>query len=177
MPPTRLKTNADTRILNKKPTTAEKPTVRTKDTGGHRKIRASSCPSTYDTEHKSKATERTSQKMKPSETKSTATVALKEQQKPKARALCKTNSQKAFTVFTPNPRKRQDIQQKAAAELAALEELRLSRAMGYISISSTVGGCSTLEEVRAKQQQEMQIKRRQKQVKKHILQPSPPVQE
>ncbi|XP_073796669.1 uncharacterized protein isoform X1 [Danio rerio] len=55
---------------------------------------------------------------------------------------------------------------EAEAELAALEDLRLSRAMGYISISpSTVGGCLTLEEVRAKQQQDLQIKRRQKQVK------------
>ncbi|XP_072546517.1 uncharacterized protein [Salminus brasiliensis] len=80
-----------------------------------------------------------------------------------------THSHKAFTVFAPNPKKRQDIQ-KTEAELAALEDLRLSQAMGYVSISpSAVGGCLTLEEVRIKQQQEMQIKRRQKQMKKSAL--------
>uniref|UniRef100_A0A673ASX0 Uncharacterized protein n=1 Tax=Sphaeramia orbicularis TaxID=375764 RepID=A0A673ASX0_9TELE len=47
---------------------------------------------------------------------------------------------KAFTVIPPNPKKRQEIQRKAEAELAALEELRLSRAMAYVSINpSSVG--------------------------------------
>lgn len=87
---------------------------------------------------------------------------------------CETHSHKAFTVFAPNPKKRQDIQRKAEAELAALEDLRLSKAMGYVSISpSAVGGCLTLEEVRIKQQQEMQIQRRQKQMKKYALGTSP----
>uniref|UniRef100_A0A3B3VHF4 Translation initiation factor IF-2-like n=1 Tax=Poecilia latipinna TaxID=48699 RepID=A0A3B3VHF4_9TELE len=75
-------------------------------------------------------------------------------------------SHKAFTVIPPNPKKRREIQKKAEAELAALEELRLSRAMAYVSINpSSVGGCMSLEEVRLKQQQEMmQAKRKQKQV-------------
>ncbi|XP_037136296.1 uncharacterized protein zgc:194621 [Syngnathus acus] len=74
------------------------------------------------------------------------------------------HSHKAFTVIPPNPKKRRDIQKKAKAELAALEELKLSRAMAYVNIqSSTVGGSLTLEEVRMKQQQEMmQTKRKQK---------------
>ncbi|KAK9953199.1 hypothetical protein ABG768_017216 [Culter alburnus] len=161
---------------NKKTSTAETtPAVRTRDVGvGYRKNRASSCPRcTHDTEYKPKATERSTKalKAKQSETlprSKPATCAPKEQPMPKSHshALYEIHSQEAFTVFAPNPKKRQDIQQKAEAELAALEDLRLSRAMGYISISpSTVGGCLTLEEVRAKQQQEMQIKRRQKQVK------------
>lgn len=55
---------------------------------------------------------------------------------------------------------------EAEAELAALEALRLSRAMAYVSINpSRVGGCMSLEEVRSKQQQEMmQAKRKQKPV-------------
>uniref|UniRef100_A0A672JW79 Zgc:194621 n=1 Tax=Sinocyclocheilus grahami TaxID=75366 RepID=A0A672JW79_SINGR len=160
--------------VNMKASTAETtPAVRTRDVG-HRKNRTSSCPRcTRDTEYKPKATERSKKAIqaKPAEisTRSKpAKYAPKEQPMPKtySHALSEIHSQKAFTVFAPNPKKRQDIQQKAEAELAALEDLRLSRAMGYISISpSTVGGCLTLEEVRAKQQQEMQIKRRQKQVK------------
>ncbi|XP_019749428.1 uncharacterized protein LOC109530273 isoform X2 [Hippocampus comes] len=66
------------------------------------------------------------------------------------------HSHKAFTVIPPNPKKRRDIQKKAEAELAALEELRLSRAMAYVNIQpSSVGGCLSLEEVRLKQQKEM----------------------
>ncbi|XP_077410543.1 uncharacterized protein LOC144040305 isoform X2 [Vanacampus margaritifer] len=50
------------------------------------------------------------------------------------------HSHKAFTVIPPNPKKRRDIQKKAEAELAALEELRLSRAMAYVNIQpSSVG--------------------------------------
>uniref|UniRef100_A0A3P8S0K7 Uncharacterized protein n=1 Tax=Amphiprion percula TaxID=161767 RepID=A0A3P8S0K7_AMPPE len=49
-------------------------------------------------------------------------------------------SHKAFTVIPPNPKRRREIQRKAEAELAALEELRLSRAMSYVSINpSSVG--------------------------------------
>ncbi|XP_023130136.1 serine/arginine repetitive matrix protein 1 [Amphiprion ocellaris] len=75
-------------------------------------------------------------------------------------------SHKAFTVIPPNPKRRREIQRKAEAELAALEELRLSRAMSYVSINpSSVGGCMSLEEVRLKQQQEMmQAKRKLKPV-------------
>ncbi|XP_030611824.1 uncharacterized protein LOC115799032 [Archocentrus centrarchus] len=82
-----------------------------------------------------------------------------------------SHSHKAFTVIPPNPKKRREIQKKAEAELAALEELRLSRAMAYVSINpSSVGGCMSLEEVRSKQQQEMmQAKRKQKPVKKPVL--------
>uniref|UniRef100_A0A3B5AWU4 Uncharacterized protein n=1 Tax=Stegastes partitus TaxID=144197 RepID=A0A3B5AWU4_9TELE len=60
---------------------------------------------------------------------------------------------------------------EAEAELAALEELRLSRAMAYVSINpSSVGGCMSLEEVRLKQQQEMmQAKRKHKPVGQLVL--------
>ncbi|XP_033964942.1 epithelial-stromal interaction protein 1 [Pseudochaenichthys georgianus] len=80
-------------------------------------------------------------------------------------------SNKAFTVIPPNPNKRREIQRKAEAELAALEELRLSRAMAFVSISpSTVGGCMSLEEVRLKQQQEMmQAKRKHKPMMKQLM--------
>ncbi|XP_069368479.1 uncharacterized protein [Paralichthys olivaceus] len=44
-------------------------------------------------------------------------------------------SHRAFTVIPPDPRRRRDMQRKAEAELAALEELRLSRAMVYVSIN------------------------------------------
>uniref|UniRef100_A0A4W4H626 Uncharacterized protein n=1 Tax=Electrophorus electricus TaxID=8005 RepID=A0A4W4H626_ELEEL len=74
------------------------------------------------------------------------------------------DSHKGFTVFTPNPNKRKDIQKKAEAELAALEDFPLSRAMGYVSLTPRpVGGRLTLEEVRIKQQQEMKIKDNKKQ--------------
>ncbi|XP_051970852.1 uncharacterized protein zgc:194621 [Xyrauchen texanus] len=159
------------------------PARRTRDVNP-RKQRASSCSRcTYGTESKPKATEmksNTAMKPKTSANLKPATSAPKEPPKPNSysHVLYEIHSQKAFTVFAPNPKKRQDIQQKAEAELAALEDLRLSRAMGYISIPpSTVGGCLTLEEVRAKQQQEMQISRRQKQVKKCILETAPAVQE
>ncbi|XP_028288198.1 uncharacterized protein LOC114452875 [Parambassis ranga] len=89
----------------------------------------------------------------------------------RAEAKCASQSHKAFTVIPPNPKKRREIQRKAEAELAALEELRLSRAMAYVSINpSSVGGCMSLEEVRSKQQQEMmQAKRKQKQMKKQVM--------
>ncbi|XP_005948666.1 uncharacterized protein zgc:194621 [Haplochromis burtoni] len=82
-----------------------------------------------------------------------------------------SHSNKAFTVIPPNPKKRREIQKKAEAELAALEELRLSRAMAYVSINpSSVGGCMSLEEVRSKQQQEMMLaKKKQKPMKKPVL--------
>ncbi|XP_059183000.1 uncharacterized protein zgc:194621 [Centropristis striata] len=82
-----------------------------------------------------------------------------------------SQSHKAFTVIPPNPKKRREIQRKAEAELAALEELRLSRAMAFVSIDpSSVGGCLSLEEVRLKQQQEMmQAKRKPKPMKKQVL--------
>ncbi|CAK6973081.1 uncharacterized protein zgc:194621 [Scomber scombrus] len=81
-----------------------------------------------------------------------------------AEAKYANQSHKAFTVIPPNPKKRREIQRKAEAELAALEELRLSRAMAYVSINpSSVGGCMSLEEVRLKQQQEMMQARRRKQ--------------
>ncbi|XP_068438275.1 epithelial-stromal interaction protein 1 [Clinocottus analis] len=80
-------------------------------------------------------------------------------------------SHKAFTVIPPNPKKRREIQKKAEAELAALEELRLSKAMAYVSINpSSVGGCLSLEEVRLKQQQEMmRAKKSQKPVRKQLV--------
>uniref|UniRef100_A0A1A8C406 Zgc:194621 n=1 Tax=Nothobranchius kadleci TaxID=1051664 RepID=A0A1A8C406_NOTKA len=83
---------------------------------------------------------------------------------------------KAFTVIPPNPKKRREIQKKAEAELAALEELRLSRAMSYVSINpSSVGGCLSLEEVRLKQQQEMmQAKRKPKLlIRKQVVEETP----
>ncbi|XP_041824396.1 uncharacterized protein zgc:194621 isoform X2 [Melanotaenia boesemani] len=92
------------------------------------------------------------------------------QRGPRAEAKHAEQSNKAFTVIPPNPKKRREIQRKAEAELVALEELRLSRAMTYVSINpSSVGGCMSLEEVRLKQQQEMLLtKRKQKQVKKQV---------
>ncbi|XP_008296837.1 epithelial-stromal interaction protein 1 [Stegastes partitus] len=86
-----------------------------------------------------------------------------------------SQSHKAFTVIPPNPKKRREIQRKAEAELAALEELRLSRAMAYVSINpSSVGGCMSLEEVRLKQQQEMmQAKRKHKPVKQQVMEEAP----
>ncbi|KAM8823078.1 epithelial-stromal interaction protein 1 isoform 1-T2 [Spinachia spinachia] len=79
-------------------------------------------------------------------------------------------SHRAFTVIPPNPKKRREIQRKAEAELAALEALRLSRAMAYVSIDpSSVGGCLSLEEVRFRQQQEMmEAKKKQKPVSKRL---------
>ncbi|XP_034562413.1 uncharacterized protein zgc:194621 [Notolabrus celidotus] len=84
-------------------------------------------------------------------------------------------SHKAFTVIPPNPKKRREIQRKAEAELAALEELRLSRAMAYVSIDpSSVGGCLSLEEVRSKQQQEMmKARRKPKPMKTQVMEPAP----
>ncbi|XP_023252681.1 uncharacterized protein LOC111647290 [Seriola lalandi dorsalis] len=86
-----------------------------------------------------------------------------------------SQSHKAFTVIPPNPKKRRDMQRKAEAELAALEELRLSRAMAYVSINpSSVGGCMSLEEVRLKQQQEMmEAKRKQKPMKTQVMEQTP----
>ncbi|KAL1006584.1 hypothetical protein UPYG_G00074110 [Umbra pygmaea] len=99
----------------------------------------------------------------------------KEERMSRHRAL-PIQSHKAFTVISPNPKKRIEIQQKAEAELAALEDLRLSRTIPYVSIDpSSVGGCLSLEEVRLKQQQEMQARRRQKQMKKFVLATSPVV--
>ncbi|XP_037311171.2 uncharacterized protein zgc:194621 [Pungitius pungitius] len=85
-----------------------------------------------------------------------------------ARRACE--SHKAFTVIPPNPKRRREIQRKAEAELAALEALRLSRAMAYVSIDpSSVGGYLSLEEVRLKQQQEMmEAKKKQKPVSKGV---------
>ncbi|XP_042255468.1 uncharacterized protein zgc:194621 isoform X1 [Thunnus maccoyii] len=96
----------------------------------------------------------------------------REQRAVRAEAKHVSQSHKAFTVIPPNPKKRREIQRKAEAELAALEELRLSRAMAYVSINpSSVGGCMSLEEVRLKQQQEMMQARRRKpqQVKKQLV--------
>ncbi|KAG5268529.1 hypothetical protein AALO_G00213590 [Alosa alosa] len=96
--------------------------------------------------------------------------------KPEDRVIHEIRSHKAFTVIPPNPKKRIEIQKQAEAELAALEDLRLSRAMGYISLApSSVGGRLTLEEVRNRQQQEMQIRRKQRQVQQYDLQTSPSV--
>ncbi|KAM3593654.1 uncharacterized protein V6R79_017997 [Siganus canaliculatus] len=90
-----------------------------------------------------------------------AAAGQKEQRSGRTEAKHASHSHKAFTVIPPNPKKRRDIQRKAEAELAALEELRLSRAMTYVSINpSSVGGCMSLEEVRLKQQQEMMQARR-----------------
>ncbi|XP_035510120.1 uncharacterized protein zgc:194621 [Morone saxatilis] len=101
----------------------------------------------------------------------TACPGPREQRGGRAEAKHASQSHKAFTVIPPNPKKRREIQKKAEAELAALEELRLSRAMAYVSINpSSVGGCMSLEEVRSKQQQEMmQAKRKQKPMKTQVM--------
>ncbi|XP_061820692.1 uncharacterized protein [Nerophis lumbriciformis] len=78
-------------------------------------------------------------------------------------------SHKAFTVIPPDPKKRRDIQKKADAELAALEELRLSRAMAYVTIQpSRVGGRMSLEAVRLRQQQEM-MQTKRKPIRKQVV--------
>ncbi|XP_031706256.1 uncharacterized protein LOC116385169 [Anarrhichthys ocellatus] len=94
-----------------------------------------------------------------------------EQQGVRAETTRASESHKAFTVIPPDPKRRREIQRKAEAELAALEELRLSRAMAYVSIDpSSVGGCLSLEEVRLKQQQDlMEAKRKQKPVRKQLM--------
>ncbi|XP_049912429.1 uncharacterized protein zgc:194621 [Epinephelus moara] len=99
------------------------------------------------------------------------TACQREQRGVRAETRHASQSHKAFTIIPPNPKKRREIQRKAEAELAALEELRLSRAMAYVSINpSSVGGCMSLEEVRLKQQQEMmQAKRKQKPMKKQVM--------
>ncbi|XP_044032007.1 translation initiation factor IF-2 [Siniperca chuatsi] len=91
----------------------------------------------------------------------------------RAEAKHASQSHKAFTVIPPNPKKRREIQRKAEAELAALEELRLSRAMAYVSINpSSVGGCMSLEEVRLKQQQEM-MQAKRKPMKTQVMEQTP----
>ncbi|XP_065804717.1 epithelial-stromal interaction protein 1 isoform X1 [Labrus bergylta] len=109
----------------------------------------------------------------------------REQRAVRVEAKHAIQSHKAFTVIPPNPKKRREIQRKAEAELAALEELRLSRAMAYVSINpSSVGqtedrqemwgGCMSLEEVRSKQQQEMmKAKRKQKPIRTQVLEEKP----
>ncbi|XP_029934689.1 uncharacterized protein LOC115378554 [Myripristis murdjan] len=109
----------------------------------------------------------------PSRTGDPAAPGHREQRTPRAGLQCPHQRHEAFTVIPPNPKKRKEIQKKAEAELAALEELKLSRAMAYVSINpSSVGGCMSLEEVRLKQQQEM-LQARRKQVKKQVRQPVP----
>ncbi|XP_029001479.1 uncharacterized protein zgc:194621 isoform X2 [Betta splendens] len=105
----------------------------------------------------------------------TARPVQRDQRSLRAETKYGIQSHKAFTVIPPDPKKRREIQRKAEAELAALEELRLSRAMAYVSINpSSVGGCMSLEEVRSKQQQEMiQAKRKQKPMKKQVMEHTP----
>uniref|UniRef100_A0A3P9C6B0 Uncharacterized LOC101485622 n=1 Tax=Maylandia zebra TaxID=106582 RepID=A0A3P9C6B0_9CICH len=130
-----------------------------------RKSRASSCPRNPQPERCQRPTggPQGSPSKPGSErrTRSTSTAP-----KPPQNVCVSCSSNKAFTVIPPNPKKRREIQKKAEAELAALEELRLSRAMAYVSINpSSVGGCMSLEEVRSKQQQEMMLaKKKQKPV-------------
>ncbi|TRY95249.1 hypothetical protein DNTS_012193 [Danionella cerebrum] len=156
----------DSRIINpktvvKKPRHSSKeanlpaptPAGRVRDTGtnrlktGPRKHRSSSCPGgTREIEIKTKVKDRSNKTIRNKLDETPASekpvkYAAKEQPMPCTHALYEIHSPRAFTVFAPNPKKREDIQQKAEAELAALEDLRLSRAMGYISISpGTVGG-------------------------------------
>ncbi|KAM4605964.1 uncharacterized protein ACJ7VT_016234 [Polymixia lowei] len=105
----------------------------------------------------------------------TTSTVQKEERTARPKVQCVIQSHKAFTVIAPNPKKRKEIQKKAEAELAALEELRLSRAMAYVSINpSSVGGCMSIEEVRLKQQEEMmQVRGRQKQGGRGVERSSP----
>ncbi|XP_036410596.1 uncharacterized protein zgc:194621 [Megalops cyprinoides] len=151
------------------------------------KKRAASCPRCNHSNEceatKTSAADRgtkTKNQTKPKQTNVTASPKLQHtasDQKDRSRhmTIYELPSHKAFTVIAPNPKKRREIQKKAEAELAALEDLRLSRAMGYVSIApSTVGGCLTLEEVRNKQQEEMQMSRKVKQVKRGLPETSVP---
>lgn len=62
----------------------------------------------------------------------------------------------AFTVIVPDPKKRNEIQKKAAAEMANLEELKKLRTVGHVFITpSTVGGTLSIEEVRRRQQNQL----------------------
>ncbi|XP_020349623.1 uncharacterized protein zgc:194621 [Oncorhynchus kisutch] len=111
-----------------------------------------------------------------SKSKEASQARQEEERSSRPRAHYVIQSHKAFTVIPPNPKKRIEIQQKAEAELAALEDLRLSRATPYVSIDpSSVGGSLSLEEVRLKQQQEMQTRRKQRQMKKYMFETSPVV--
>uniref|UniRef100_A0A3Q0R1K6 Epithelial-stromal interaction protein 1 n=1 Tax=Amphilophus citrinellus TaxID=61819 RepID=A0A3Q0R1K6_AMPCI len=143
-----------------------------------RKSRAASCPRNPQRERPAGGAQGSSSKPGcEKRARSTSTAPKPPENWPKAEPDCRRANMKhaaaepkyhhkAFTVIPPNPKKRREIQKKAEAELAALEELRLSRAMAYVSINpSSVGGCMSLEEVRSKQQQEMmQAKRKQKPV-------------
>ncbi|KAI3355528.1 hypothetical protein L3Q82_018356, partial [Scortum barcoo] len=139
-----------------------------------RKSRASSCPRRDGTkpscERRARSTStaprttatRTRTNPDPPARRREVCAEQKERRSVRTESKAASQSHKAFTVIPPNPKKRREIQRKAEAELAALEELRLSRAMAYVSINpSSVGGCMSLEEVRSKQQQEMmQAKRK-----------------
>ncbi|KAG7231363.1 hypothetical protein INR49_012203 [Caranx melampygus] len=105
----------------------------------------------------------------------TTCTSQRQQRSVRAEARCAAQSHKAFTVIPPNPKKRKEMQRKAEAELAALEEFRLSRAMAYVSINpSSVGGRMSLEEVRLKQQQEMmEAKRKQKPMSRQVMEHTP----
>ncbi|CAN9506219.1 unnamed protein product [Ophioblennius macclurei] len=83
------------------------------------------------------------------------------QRDPRRAARTSEISHRAFTVIRPDPVRRREIQRKAEAELAALEDLRLSRTTAFVCFPpSSVGGCLSLQEVRLKQQEEMLKARR-----------------
>ncbi|KAJ4925603.1 hypothetical protein JOQ06_018329 [Pogonophryne albipinna] len=79
---------------------------------------------------------------------------------PKCRELIEQQGVRAESKHVSH---RREIKKKAEAELAALEELRLSRAMAFVSISPTVGGCMSLEE------EMMQAKRKHKPMMKQLM--------
>ncbi|KAJ8375760.1 hypothetical protein SKAU_G00063400 [Synaphobranchus kaupii] len=159
-------------------------TLETKPKGNTdpRKKRASSCPRYHHSnecetkktdDHRTKIVRKTEPTVASKKPRETTSDQKQHVHKTRHRTVCELPSQKAFTVIAPNQKKRHEIQRKAEAELAALEDFKLSRAMGYVSIApSKVGGCLTLKEVRNKQQQEMQMSQKQKQVKRCVTKPS-----
>ncbi|CAB1349902.1 unnamed protein product [Coregonus sp. 'balchen'] len=85
---------------------------------------------------------------KPTATSPKSTVTSSKSKEAAQVAQKEERTHKAFTVIPPNPKKRIEIQQS---------------------------GCLSLEEVRLKQQQEMQARRRQRQMKKYMFETSPVV--
>ncbi|XP_042195077.1 uncharacterized protein zgc:194621 [Callorhinchus milii] len=60
-----------------------------------------------------------------------------------------------YSVTVPDQKKRNELQKKAASELALLEKQK-HKNIGHVFITpSTVGGTLTQEEVRRRQQQEL----------------------
>ncbi|XP_066566500.1 epithelial-stromal interaction protein 1 [Amia ocellicauda] len=135
--------------------------------GNHSNVRAGSsiCGSGRNAKTSAK-TAHANAKAKP---EGATTSQKKEQRVQKTENGSTTQSYAAFTVIPPNPKKRNELKKKAEAELAALEDFRRRQLVGHVSIvPSTVGGILTLEEVRRRQQEELNTTQKRKQVRRSI---------